>query len=161
MRCPTCGGTMVLGRETVAHPDLPGVRIADAEVWRCPTCGEDAQGFPAEEALHQVLAEALIRQPGRLDGRGVRFLRAMLGLSGVELAEAFGTTAETVSRWERGHTPIGPQAERLLRVLVARQLGLAFDVAQLGSLTGGPGPAWRLARWDGGTWRLEEGRAAA
>lgn len=161
MRCQVCGGAMILDRETVAHPDLPSVRIADAEVWRCPACGEDVQGFPAEEALCQVLAEALVRQPGRLDGREVRFLRAMLGLSGVELAEAFGTTPETLSRWERGRLPIGPQAERLLRVLVARQVGLAFDVAQLGTLTGAPGPAWRLARWDGQTWRLEEGRVAA
>src|SRR5690242_319236 len=37
-----------------------------------------------------------------------------------DLAARMGVTPETVSRWEHGVIPIGPQADRLLRMLTVR-----------------------------------------
>jgi transcriptional regulator with XRE-family HTH domain len=47
-----------------------------------------------------------------------RLLHTMLGWSGADFAEHMGTSAETVSRWENDTIPIGPQADRLLRLMV-------------------------------------------
>jgi len=50
----------------------------------------------------------------------VRFLRKSLGWSGSDFAKHMGVAEETVSRWENDAAPIGPQADRLLRFLVAQ-----------------------------------------
>jgi transcriptional regulator with XRE-family HTH domain len=60
----------------------------------------------------------LVAKKARLSGAEIRFLRKVLGWSGVDFAEHMGTTAETVSRWETEAAPIGPQADRLLRLMV-------------------------------------------
>ena len=41
-----------------------------------------------------------------------------MGMSSVDLSRSMGVTRETVSRWETGATPMGPVADRLLRLLV-------------------------------------------
>jgi transcriptional regulator with XRE-family HTH domain len=48
----------------------------------------------------------------------VRYLRKYLGWSGADFAAHMGATRETVSRWETGDAPIGPTADRLLRLMV-------------------------------------------
>jgi DNA-binding transcriptional regulator YiaG len=73
---------------------------------------------PNLEGLHQALARALVKKEARLGGDEIRFLRKVLGWSGADFSEHMGTSAETVSRWETGATPIGPQADRLLRLMV-------------------------------------------
>src|SRR5439155_2513167 len=60
-------------------------------------------------------------QPSTESGQlQVRFLRKSLGWSGCEFAKHMGVTDETVSRWENNAAPIGPQADRLLRLMVAQ-----------------------------------------
>ena len=49
----------------------------------------------------------------------IRFLRKYLGWSTADFASRMGTARETVSRWESGAVPMGSQADRLLRLLVA------------------------------------------
>lgn len=67
----------------------------------------------------------------------IRFLRKGLGFSGVDLAAHIGVTAETVSRWGQGATPMGTTADRLLRWMVLTREPLSHypldvfrDVAQ-------------------------------
>ena len=68
----------------------------------------------------------------RLTPAEVRFRRTTLGWSGKELADHMGATAETVSRWEHGRIPMGPQADRLLRLMVLHTtLPASFDLSQL------------------------------
>jgi putative transcriptional regulator len=120
MKCFDCGAEMEMRTENFQYDasGLPGMVLENVEVSRCPACGEWEVAIPRIEQLHQVIAECVIRKRGRLIGAEVRFLRKYIGWSATDFAERMGTTRETVSRWETGKFPIGPQADRLLRMLV-------------------------------------------
>ena len=78
------------------------------------------------------MAHAVTRKTTRLTPTDVRFLRQSLGWSGQDFADHMGTTAETVSRWENGRTPMGAQADRLLRLVVLhRQPAPSYDLAEM------------------------------
>jgi putative zinc finger/helix-turn-helix YgiT family protein len=164
MTCLECGGTMRTRREVVPFEKpigLPGVRVSTF-VARCPKCGAYEVMLPNLEGLHQAIARAVIAKKERLAPAEVRFLRKVLGWSGADFAEYMGTSAETVSRWETGATPIGPQADRLLRVMVMnrdpvsdyRKLDLLKTVARAK-----PAAVRMLARADGGGWRVKSDAA--
>ena len=107
-------------RETVPFDrpiGLSGVRL-NTFVTRCSKCGAFEIAILNLEGLHQAIARTLITKQARLTGEEVRFLRKVLGWSGADFAEHMGTSAETVSRWENDTIPIGPQADRLLRLMV-------------------------------------------
>ena len=120
MKCMGCGGKMTTRRQNYKYDacGLPGVTLGDVEVSRCGTCGEVEVAVPNIEGLHRLLAQAVAGKKAKLTGHEVRFLRKWLGLSGVDFSEHIGVTAETVSRWEQGATPMGASAERLLRWMV-------------------------------------------
>jgi len=122
MKCIECGNVMVSRRENRRYTagGLPQVVLLGVEVRRCAECGAEEMAIPRIEQLHRVIAQALLHKPARLAGPEVRFLRKYLGLSTTDFASRMGTARETVSRWERAILPIGPQADRLLRLLVAR-----------------------------------------
>jgi putative zinc finger/helix-turn-helix YgiT family protein len=103
-----------------AESGLPNVVLVGIEVRRCPKCGEEAISIPRIEELHKTLAMALIHERARLASYEIRFLRKWLGLSGVDFARRMGVNQATVSRWESTEKPqpMGPIADRLLRMLV-------------------------------------------
>ncbi len=120
-RCGVCGTAITGSRETVPYDcGLDGVFLENVLVYRCSNCGEREIEVPNTLKLHRTLAMTLVRRPERLGSRDIRFLRKYLGLSGTEFARKTGVDKSTVSRWERVDkpTPMGGQAERLLRVLV-------------------------------------------
>jgi len=123
MKCLECGVTMKTNRENVRYAacGLPHVTLRNVEVSRCPQCGEEEIAIPRIEALHKAIARALIAKPFRLDAAEIRYLRKYLGWSGADFADHMGTTRETVSRWESGTAQIGPQADRLLRLMVVKE----------------------------------------
>jgi DNA-binding XRE family transcriptional regulator len=115
MKCLECGGAMKTRRESYRYDavGLP-VTLIGVEVSRCPRCG------------------TLVSRRGRLTGAEVRFLRKHLGWTGAELARHLGVQPATVSRWENDAQPVGPVAERLLRLVVARhEPDSAFPLALL------------------------------
>ncbi len=97
---------------------LPHVTLQQVEVSRCPVCGETEVAIPHIEALHRAIAAVLVQKRARLAPEEIRYLRKYLGWLGVDFAAHMGVTPETVSRWERSTTPMGGQADRLLRLLV-------------------------------------------
>lgn len=119
MKCD-CGATMTSARENYSYAasGLPHVTLDGVEVRRCGACGEHEVVIPNIEQLHQAIAEAVIGKKARLAAGEVRFLRKHLGWSGADFALHMGVTPETVSRWENGREPIGPVADRLLRLMV-------------------------------------------
>jgi putative zinc finger/helix-turn-helix YgiT family protein len=121
MMCMVCGAEMTTGRENFRYDacGLPGVTLMDVEVSRCPKCGEYEVAIPQIDDVHKAIAQALIRKTSRFDAAEVRYLRKYLGWSGADFAIHMGMTPETISRWERGAEPIGPVADRLLRLMVA------------------------------------------
>ena len=134
MECLDCGHTLTTHRENFKYDasGLPSVTLVGVEVSRCARCGHHDVAVPHIEELHRVMACAVIRKPARLTPAEIRFLRTTLGWSGQELAAHMGAAAETVSRWEHGRTPIGAQADRLLRLIVLHAQPVApFDLADL------------------------------
>jgi putative zinc finger/helix-turn-helix YgiT family protein len=120
MVCMVCGAEMKTGLENFRYEacGLPGVTLIGVEVSRCTACGGYEVAIPQIDDLHKAIAHALIRKTGRLTSEEIRYLRKYLGWSGVDFAEHMGTTPATVSRWENGNKPIGPAADRLLRLMV-------------------------------------------
>jgi len=120
MRCMLCGEeALQRTRQNVPYRSLPGTVLVDVDVWKCVECGEYEVVIPAVNELENVLARSVAEKPGRLTPAEIRFLRKHLGWSGTDFARHFGVAPETVSRWENG-TPMGPQAEKLLRVCATR-----------------------------------------
>ena len=122
MKCTDCGTGVKTQRENYRYDEcgLKRVTLVGIEVSRCPRCGNYEVSIPHIEELHRLIARAVIQKATRLTGEEVRFLRKSLGWSGVDFARNMGVAEETVSRWENGAVPIGPQADRLLRLMVAQ-----------------------------------------
>ena len=122
MKCTECGTAMKARRENYRYDEcgLKSVTLVGVEVKRCPKCGNYEVSIPRIEGLHRLIARALIDKATRFTGAEVRFLRKSLGWSGSDFAKHMGVTDETVSRWENDAAPIGPQADRLLRLMVAQ-----------------------------------------
>lgn len=87
----------------------------------CRTCGPRLFTLPMV-GLHAAIAAALACKPQRLAPEEARFLRKAIGWAAGAYAARIGATPETVSRWENGKTPMGPQAERLLRLMAVHVL---------------------------------------
>src|ERR1017187_943248 len=121
MSCPICGSRMKTKRENYRYEavGLPGITLQGVEVSRCGKCGEYEVAISRIEDLHRAIAQAVILKKDRLTPAEIRFLRKHLGWTGAEFAAHFGAARETVSRWETGSAPMGPTAERLLRMIVA------------------------------------------
>jgi putative zinc finger/helix-turn-helix YgiT family protein len=124
MSCMQCGAEMVVTREDRPHADLPHVVLCGQEVRRCPSCGESEYVIQRMDELYQVLAGALVGKRARLAPEEIRFLRHTIGWAEAELAKELGVAVQSVARWESGADAMVPVADRLLRLIAARELGL-------------------------------------
>jgi DNA-binding transcriptional regulator YiaG len=99
--------------------------------------------------VHRAIAQALANSPGKLTGEYFRFLRKHLGLSGDQLGAYLHTDKTKISKWEHGEDPIGPGADRLIRLLAAaldRELLPAVSAVaeHLPQISDKPGTLWEL-----------------
>jgi putative zinc finger/helix-turn-helix YgiT family protein len=145
-QCLGCGGLTKTRREKhyrYAESGLPNVVIEDAvKVTVCERCGETYTSIPDIEELHRQIVAAVIRKKGRLAPAEIRFLRKWLGWSGVDFARRTGTKPETVSRWENGKASMSPQADRLVRLLVAKETPvMEYPVDVLAQVAADDGPS--------------------
>ncbi len=167
MTCFDCGSQMRVRREIVPFEKpigLPGVRLSTF-VARCARCGSYEVIIPNLEDLHRAIVRTIVGKHARLAPTEIRFLRKVLGWSGVDFAQHRGTSSETVSRWETGSAPMGPQADRLLRLMVMsrdpvsdyRKLDLLKSVARAR-----PAAVRLVARVnnvEGGQWKIRKDAA--
>jgi putative zinc finger/helix-turn-helix YgiT family protein len=134
MNCTECGATMTTRKENYRYLEsgLPYVTLKGIDVSRCPACGNFEISIPRLKDLHRLIAKTLIEKMTRFTGAEIRFLRKSLGLSATDFSRRMGVTVETVSRWENNAVAIGPQADRLLRLLVAQgRLTMQYPEEQL------------------------------
>jgi transcriptional regulator with XRE-family HTH domain len=139
LTCERCKGhvsTMLLEeyRDDGSMTGLRNVVILDAAKKAiCDECGADnGVSVPDEDGLEAALAVIRIGLPFRLTGEEIRFLRGALELRQKQLSEYLQVRPETMSNWENDKEPIGPQYEKVLRLLVGHALseqtpGVDFD----------------------------------
>ena len=77
MKCMECGEPLKVTRETIEYRQggLPGVRLRNIEVRRCPEDGEIYEVIPRIEELHALLARAVATKSAKLTPHEVVFLR--------------------------------------------------------------------------------------
>lgn len=88
--------------------------------------------IPDMEGLAACVAVARALNPQQLDGREVRFIRRVLGMSGKDFAEALEIDAASLSRWENNKQRLGGWADKQVRMAVVIKLrdrlpGLSLD----------------------------------
>lgn len=120
MKCARCGTGMVARRGKYLYEPVSGVQVylKDVEVNRCEKCGEVEVTIPRIERLHRAIAFHIVNRHWRLSPGEIKYLRKYLGWSGSDFAAHMGVNNSTVSRWENERERIGPQADRLLRLMV-------------------------------------------
>lgn len=121
MNCPNCRKFEMSSRiesdYRYVECGLKNVVLHEVATRECGNCGNRLVSIPRVAELHQALARCVAEQRARLSGAEVRFLRKHIGWSGRDLAARMGVDPATVSRWENGHEPIGPAADRALRLM--------------------------------------------
>ena len=130
-KCAKCGGEGRMQpidryqprKELMGGMQIELVNVVTALV--CEKCGTtlraDIPDMPGLIAAVSVARAA--KQPLKLSGPEIRFLRKAIGKSAKELAEDLRVTDETVSRWENGHLLMGEHIERIFRWTVCDELG--------------------------------------
>jgi transcriptional regulator with XRE-family HTH domain len=77
----------------------------------------------AGEKTYRIPNSIVVRSHG-ISPAELRFLRTEMGLTQSELAVVIKKDHQTVGRWERGETPIDPNAELVIRMLAVERLQL-------------------------------------
>lgn len=74
------------------------------------------------DKLHAAIARWIVRNPARLRGQEVRFLRSMLGLSQEGLGKLLCQSRASIARWEGSRTKAIPQgSDHWLRIVYAKK----------------------------------------
>jgi len=122
--CSNCGAPArrVRGDYEWENLGLPNVVLRGIELVKCGKCGNVDPVFPRVAQIMRRIALTVVRKPYRLTGDEVRFLRKHLQMTGEEFGAVCQVDRTTVSKWENGETPVGPQSDALIR-MVALALG--------------------------------------
>lgn len=118
MKCTECGSTMTkaVGDHVYRESGMDHVVLHNITTYTCSDDGTVFVQIPAIAKLHRALAVAIADKPARLVPSEVRFLRDHLELSNTAFADLMGVSPSQSSRWTTSE-PIGPQADRFLRML--------------------------------------------
>jgi DNA-binding transcriptional regulator YiaG len=118
-KCNECGhaATVTRGDYRFDEMGLPVV-LRKVEIVKCSECGTIEPVIPHMNGLMDTLALAVVCQPCRLQGDELRFLRTYAGKSAKEFAALVHLDNTTLSKMENGDRVIGPQTDKLVRLLV-------------------------------------------
>lgn len=119
-QCMVCGGKGKIVKHDYKFTEsgLKSVVLKNIDFTYCPECKEESPRIPRLNDLMRAIAVGLILKPFELAGEDVRFLRKYLGMSAVEFSRIISVDKSTVSRWENEEQSLGPQSDRLIRVIV-------------------------------------------
>lgn len=123
-KCSLCGHEMEETRGDYPFPEsgLPYVVLVNIPLLKCPNCGNVEPMIHRAKHLIRALARILLSKPYALCGAEIRYLRKHVGWKAIELAQILGVDKTTVSKWENDQDPIGSQSDRLLRLIVRKQI---------------------------------------
>lgn len=126
-KCENCGSRLITKVVEKYEDKLLGIprvflyNTVSQEV--CPKCQTvQSVNIPNLQGLITAVAVYRVGRPFKLNGREIRFLRKALEITAKELADKLFVRPETVSRWETNSEPIGPQSEKIFRLIVGERL---------------------------------------
>lgn len=124
MKCHSCGGKNLEGQAIKVPVKVGEHTVLDGSMMRpvCMECGE--YRLPAsmlEKAELRAVVIAFAEVP-EISGGMLRSARKALGMTQAVMAEAIGTTPESVSRWERGERDMERWVGLAVVGLVQKQL---------------------------------------
>lgn len=80
--------------------------------------GDNAEIFIHDiNGLHKLIGTLLIRKPGLLSGKEIKFIRTSLDFSQTTLGQLLGYDYQSVLRWEKNNGDMPAAADRLLKIL--------------------------------------------
>lgn len=128
-KCQECGSRARVRKGSYAYKEsgLDNVTLESIEFISCSKCGNEDPVISHVNELRSVIAEALISKPARLSGKELRYLRKYLELSSREFSRLIHVDPATLSRWENGDDPIGPQSDLVVRALIAAKKEENYD----------------------------------
>ena len=91
--------------------------------------GEKIIQIPNINGLHKAIVESILERKSGMTGQELRFLRTEMGMTQAEMAALVHRTPLAISRWERGEQLIAGNAEALIRLHAAEQLGIDIDAS--------------------------------
>lgn len=125
-QCPKCAGKtlpVLVDEYNDEHMGIPVILVNAITQEICVDCGAVASTIiPDHKGLIAAVAISRIIDPLKLNGQEIRFLRKALNFNGKEFAERLEVAPETVSRWEHDKEIMGPAREKLLRLIVGKNL---------------------------------------
>lgn len=117
--CTNCGMEAPVVRGNCRFDQIGlRVQLERIDLVKCPNCGNVDPIIPNLDGLMDSLALAVIGKPYSLCGKEVRFLRKYMGKSQEEFAKLIPVDSTTLSKWENDQQEIGPQSDKLIRLLV-------------------------------------------
>jgi len=118
--CTVCGALarVVRGNYKFAECGLRRVVLQGVETVHCAKCGNEEVAIPRLNELMRALALAVVKQPFRLQGEDVKFLRKYLNMTQAEFAGLLDIHKTNLSKWENNEDRIGDQSDRLIRTVV-------------------------------------------
>lgn len=128
--CSACGEPARLTNGSYAYREsgLDNITLTAIDLIHCDHCGNEDPMIRNLDGLHQMIAEALISKPARLNGKEVRFLRKYLGKTAREMSKILHVSPSTISKWENGEDPVGAHNDLLIRaLLVAKESNTGID----------------------------------
>lgn len=118
--CSSCGKEALVKNIDYRFDEIGiPVLLTDIDVISCPHCGNIDPIIPDLNGLMHVIAFATISQSCKMSGHEIRFLRKYLGMNGRKFSELLHIDPTTLSKWENGEDEIGPQSDRLIRLLAS------------------------------------------
>ncbi len=91
------------------------VTVSDIDGFKCTKCGgETIDGAVLNMVMNYTITQ-VAKQPRRLGGAEVRYLRRSLHATQEELAHNMGINRVTLADWERGDRDISPEYDYMLR----------------------------------------------
>lgn len=121
-RCVECGShALTEGEVTEARTVAGRTFTAQMPATICADCKASYVSGPDLERFDLSVARALA-DVGEHSGEAVRFMRAALGMTAVELGKLLDVAPETVSRWENDKHAIPPSVVGVLAALADDRL---------------------------------------
>jgi transcriptional regulator with XRE-family HTH domain len=126
-KCEKCGSS--IKTKLVKKYEDKNLGIRGVFIWNtvtvefCPRCPRSQSVIiPNLQGLIAAVAVYRVQVPLKLNAHEIRFLRKAIEWTAKELGEKLEVRPETISRWETGSDVIGPQSEKLFRVIVGYEL---------------------------------------